>query len=226
MGVNCLLTVDATHVQHLPVRSLVERDTFNRLILRGLVPAGEHTKKEVNTMRKRTITKWWLWGLGIGVGGVILATVMAIVMASHIVDLTAGNRNFVPDSFFWTTIIFLALGGIACCGGSIVQLVAQIGALFNTHHLANQAWFRGLLWSIIISNLLLFVTLGLQFGLGFSGNASAGLVWPGYVVAALIGFVSMVCYLVAGPDGMVDQPGESTADRAAEGARTDGLVQA
>lgn len=177
-------------------------------------------------MRKRTITKWWLWGLGIGVGGVILATVMAIVMAAHIVDLTAGNKNFVPDSFFWTTIILLALGGIACCGGSIVQLVAQIGALFNTHHLANQAWFRGLLSSIIIGNLVLFVTLGLQFGLGFSGNAYAGLVWPGYVVAALIGFVSMVCYLVAGPDGMVDQQSRSTAGRAAEGARTDGLVQA
>ncbi len=177
-------------------------------------------------MRKRTITKWWLSGLGIGVGGVILATVMAIVMSAHLVDLTPGNRNFVPDSFFWTTIILMILGGIACCGGSLVQLVAQIGAVFNTHHLANQAWFRGLLWSIIAGNLVLFVTLGLQFGLGFSGNAYAGLVWPGYVVAGLIGFVSMVSYLVAGPDGMVDQPSESTAGRAAADAGAEGLAQA
>jgi len=176
-------------------------------------------------MRKRTITKWWLSGLGIGVGGVILATVMAIVMAAHIVDLTAGNRNFVPDSFFWTTIIFLALGGIACFGGSLVQLVAQIGAIFNTHHLANRAWFRALLSSIIAGNLVLFATIGLQFGLGFSGNVSAGLVWPGYVVAALIGLVSMLCYLVAGPDGMANQPGKSVRSSAAEVAPTEGLAQ-
>lgn len=177
-------------------------------------------------MRKRTIIKWWVSGLGIGLGGVILATVMAVVMAAHIVDLSAGNRNFVPDSFFWTTIILLALSGIACCAGSLVQLVAQIGAIFNTHHLANRAWFRALLASIIAGNLVLFATIGLQSGLGFSGNVYAGLVWPGYVVAALIGLVSMLCYLVAGPDGMAIQPGESTLGPTAEVTPTEGLVQA
>ncbi|HEU0003619.1 MAG TPA: hypothetical protein VFQ36_22115, partial [Ktedonobacteraceae bacterium] len=84
-------------------------------------------------MHKRTITKWWIWGLGIQVAGVILSTVMALVMTAHIVDLTTGNRDFVPDSFFWTTIGLMILGGIVFCGGSIVQLVAQIGAIFNTH---------------------------------------------------------------------------------------------
>lgn len=176
-------------------------------------------------MKKRTILKWWVSGLGIGVGGLILATVMAIVMSAHIVDLTAGNRNFVPDSFFWTTIIFLALGGIACCAGSLVQLVAQIGAIFNTHHLANRAWFRALLSSIIAGNLVLFATIGLQFGLGFNGNVYAGAVWPGYVVAALIGLVSMLCYLVAGPDGMANQPGESVRIPATH-AGSEGLAQA
>ena len=176
-------------------------------------------------MKKRKILKWWVSGLGIGVGGLILTTVMAIVMSAHIVDLTAGNRNFVPDSFFWTTIIFIALGGIACFAGSLVQLVAQIGAIFNTHHLANQAWFRALLSSIIAGNLVLFATIGLQFGLGFSGNVYAGAVWPGYVVAALIGLVSMLCYLVAGPDGMANQPGESVRIPAAH-AGSEGLAQA
>lgn len=194
--------------------------------MRGLVPAGEHTKKEVNTMQKRTIIKWWLSGLVIQVGGVILATVMVIVMAAHIVDLTAGNRSFVPDGFFWTTIVLLILGGIVFCGGSLAQLVAQIGAVFNTHHLANQTWFRGLLWSTIAGNLVLFVTLGLQLGLGSSGSVAAGFVWPGYVVGGLIEFVSMVSYLVAGPDGMAGKPSESTIGRAAADAGTEGLVQA
>src|SRR5579864_1453892 len=61
----------AASKQHLSMTSLVRRDTFNRLIAPGLVPAGEYTKKEVNTMQKRTIIKWWVWGLIIQVAGVI-----------------------------------------------------------------------------------------------------------------------------------------------------------
>jgi hypothetical protein len=126
----------------------------------------------------------------------------------------------------WTAIGLLILGGIACFGGSLVQLVAQIGALFNTHHLADQTWFRGLLWSSIAGLAVSFVTLGLQLGLGFSGSGAAGLVWPGYVVGGLIGFVLMVSYMVAGPDGEASQPGESTAGRAAADAGAGGLAQA
>jgi hypothetical protein len=177
-------------------------------------------------MRKRTITKWWLWGLAAGVGGGILATVFALVMAAHIVDLTAGNRSFVPDSFFWAMIVLIVLSGIVSCGGNIAQLVAQIGAVFNTHRLADKTWFHGLLWGILVGYLVLFVTLGLQIGFGSSGSVVAGFVWPGYVAAGLIGFIVMVSYLVAGPDGLVDQPSESTAGRAAADARTAGLVQA
>ena len=177
-------------------------------------------------MQKRTIIKWWVAGLVIGVGGVILATIMSIVMAAHIVDLTTGNRSFVPDSIFWTTIFFLILGCLVICGGSLAQLVAQIAAVFNTHHLANQTWFRALLWSAIAGNLVLFVTLGLQFGLSSSGSVAAGFVWPGYVVAGLIGLVSMLSYLVAGPDGMAAKPGESPIGRAAADGGTEGLVQA
>ncbi len=194
--------------------------------MRGLVPVGENTEKEVNTMTKRTITKWWIWGMVAGVGGGILATVIALVMAAHIVGLTAGNRSFVPDSFFWVTIILLVLCGIVFCGGNIAQLVAQIGAVFNTHRLADHTWFRGLLWGILVGYLVLFVTLGLQVGFGVSGSIAAGFVWPGYVAASLIEFVVMVSYLVAGPDGMAGKLSESTAGRAAEVARTEGLMQA
>ena len=103
--------------------------------------------------------------------------------------------------------------------------MAQIGAIFNTHHLANRAWFRAPPSSIIAGNLVLFATIGLQFGLGFNGNVYAGAVWPGYVVAALIGLVSMLCYLVAGPDGMANQPGESVRIPATH-AGSEGLAQA
>lgn len=173
-------------------------------------------------MHKRTITKWWIWGLGIQVAGVILSTVMALVMAAHIVDLTTGNRDFVPDSFFWTTIGLMILGGIVFCGGSIVQLVAQIGAIFNTHRLENKTWFHVLLSSAIAGNVVLFITLGLQFGLGSSGSGAAGFVWPGYVVGGLIGLVSMLCYLVAGPDSLESQLSKSGA----EVAGAEGLAQA
>jgi hypothetical protein len=191
-----------------------------------MVPVDEYTKKEVNTMTKRSITKWWIWGMVAGVGGGILAVVIVFVMAAHIVAVTAGNRSFVPDPFFWTTIILIVLSGIVFCGGNIAQLVSQIGALFNTHRLADHTWFRGLLWGILVGYLVLFVTLGLQFGFGFNGSMVAGFVWPGYIAASLIEFVVMVCYVVAGPDGMASKLTESTAGRAAKGAGAEGLMQA
>ena len=59
-------------------------------------------------------------------------------------------------------------------------------------------------------------------GLGSSGNGAVGLVWPGYVLGGLIEFVSMVSYLVAGPDGMAVTSGESPA----KATVSEGLVQA
>ncbi len=177
-------------------------------------------------MAKRSITKWWIWGMVAGVGGGILATIIALVMVAHIVALTAGNRPFYPDALFWTTIILLVLSGIVFCGGNIAQLVAQIGAVFNTHRLADKTWFRGVLWGILVGYVVLFVTLGLQIGFGSSGSMVAGFVWPGYVAASLIEFVVMVSYLVAGPDGTAGKLTESTAGRAAEDARIEGLMQA
>ncbi|HEU0003081.1 MAG TPA: hypothetical protein VFQ36_19365 [Ktedonobacteraceae bacterium] len=69
---------------------------------------------------------------------------------------------------------------------------------------------------------MLFITLGLQFGLGSSGSGAAGFVWPGYVVGGLIGLVSMLCYLVAGPDSLESQLSKSGA----EVAGAEGLAQA
>jgi len=159
-------------------------------------------------MAKRTITKWWIWGLVVSTVGVMLAGVLVFVILAHASDLTGGFRySFVPDGFFWTTISLFLLSGIVCGGGYIAQVVAQIGALFNTHRLADKTWFRVLLWGTIVGYLVIFVTLGLQLGFAFSNSVATAFVWPGFAVGALIGWIVMVCYLAAGPDGMaVQQP--------------------
>lgn len=158
-------------------------------------------------MLKGKITRWWMWGLvAMAVGGILSAAMLFVTLA-HARDLTDGFRSsFVPDGFFWTTISLFVLSGIVCCVGYIAQVVAQIGALFNTHRLADQTWFRVLLWGTIIGYLVIFVTLGLQLGFAFSGSIATAFVWPGFVVGVLIEEILMICYLVAGPDGMAGKP--------------------
>jgi hypothetical protein len=159
-------------------------------------------------MAKRTITKTWIWGSVVMNAAGILAGVSCMVWLAHVVNVMAGTRHgYVPDSFFWAMIGLVTLWGIVAVGGYIAQVVAQIGALFNTHRLADKSWFRVLLWSTIVGYLLIFVTLGVQLALVFSRSAYAPFVWPGYAVGGLIEWTVMVCYLAAGPDGMaVQQP--------------------
>jgi hypothetical protein len=181
-------------------------DNLNKLIMRGLVPVGENTWKEVSNMAKRTITKWWMWGLvALAVGG-ILGTVMIFVEVAHAGGFTPGKRSFVPDSFFWTMISLIVLSYIVAGCGAIAQLVAHIGALFNTYRLADKTWFRGLLWGTIAGYVVLFVTLGLQLAFVFSNSVATAFVWPGFAVGGLIEWIVMVSYLVAGPDGMAGKP--------------------
>jgi hypothetical protein len=153
-------------------------------------------------MVKRTITKWWIWGLVVMIAGGILSAVISIVMVAHIVNVTAGHRYFVPDNFFWTTIVFMMLGGIVAGCGYFVQLVTWIGALFNTHRLADKTWFKVLLWGGIVGYLVVLLTLGLTIGRWWY----TAVVWPGYVVGGLIGWGVMLPYLIAGPDTMVGEP--------------------
>jgi len=152
--------------------------------MRGLVPVGENTEKEVSNMAKRTITKTWIWGLVTMAVGGILAGVISIVMVAHIGDGTAGFRyNYVPDSLFWTMIGLIVLCSIAVICGIAAQFVAWIGAILNTNRLADKTWFNLLLWGGIAG----IVTSSI-FGLG-----------------ALFGWGMMIAYLVAGPDGMAIQ---------------------
>ncbi len=136
-------------------------------------------------MAKRTITVWWVVGAVVMVVGLILALASSLALAAHIGDITKNFRSsFVPDSYFWTTISLIVLGGIAVVGGIAVQFVAWIGAVMNTNRLADKTWFNALLWGGIVG-----IVTGPLFGLG-------ALFWGGVMIA----------YLVAGPDGMAVQP--------------------
>jgi hypothetical protein len=135
-------------------------------------------------MTKSTITRTWLAGLVALAFGLVVAGISIGLMLGYGGTFTqTGTENgyqFVPnfDSFFWTTVGVTIAGFSVVLLGGLVQLVAWIGALINTYRLQDKVWFVVLLAGGILS---------LAFG--------------------LIGFASMVAYLVAGPDGMaVRQP--------------------
>lgn len=111
------------------------------------------------------------------VGLIIFGVAMGLMFAfgGQYVAAASGNNYFVPttDSFFWTTVGFMILGGVIAIGGAIAQLVAWIGALVNTYALQDRTWFVVLLAGGLI---------GLAFG--------------------LVQFAVMIAYVIGGPDGM------------------------
>ena len=139
-------------------------------------------------MTKRTITIWWLTGIGVMIVGGLLALFTALGLASHIGAFTAANyqyANYVPDGTFWVLVSFIILGGLAILGGIVVQLVAWIGAVINTNRLVDKTWYNVLLWCGVAAIVLTLLT------------------GP---VGALFGWVLMIVYLVGGPDSMVREP--------------------
>ena len=138
-------------------------------------------------MTKRTITITWLVGIGVMIGGGLLALFTALALASHIGAFTNNFQpgvTYVPDSTFWALVSFVILGGIAVLGGIVAQFVAWIGAVLNTNRLVDRTWFNVLLWCGVAGIVLNFIG-------GFG---------------ALLGWVLMIVYLVGGPDGMAEQP--------------------
>ena len=138
-------------------------------------------------MTKRTITITWLVGIGVMIGGGLLALFTALALASHIGAFTNNFQpgvTYVPDSTFWALVSFTILGGIAILGGIVAQFVAWIGAVINTNRLVDRTWFNVLLWCGVAGIVLNFIG-------GFG---------------ALLGWVLMIVYLVGGPDGMAVEP--------------------
>jgi hypothetical protein len=138
-------------------------------------------------MTKRTITIWWLTGVGVMIAGGLLALFTALGLASHIGALTANYQytNYVPDSIFWALVSFIVLGGIAVLGGIVAQIVAWIGAVLNTHQLVDKTWYNVLLWCGVAAIVLTLLT---------------------GILGALFAWVLMIVYLAGGPDGMVREP--------------------
>ena len=134
-------------------------------------------------MTKSTITKIWIAGLLVLVAGLLVGGAgVGLMLASggQFTPAPSGNGyEFVPrlDGVFWTTISLMLVGFTAAVVGGIMQLAAWIGALVNTYQLQDRTWF-----AVLLAGGL----LGLAFG--------------------LVGFATMVAYVVAGPDGMAVRP--------------------
>jgi hypothetical protein len=135
---------------------------------------------EVIYMTKLMITKTWIGGLVAFAAGIVVAIVGVFLMLGYGGTFTqiagTNNFNFVPNlnGFFWVTVGLMVSGGVIGLVGSLVQFAAWIGGLVNSYRLPGKAWFLVLL-------------LGGLLSFGF----------------APIGFVAMVAYVIAAPDGML-----------------------
>jgi len=130
-------------------------------------------------MKKSTVVKTWIGGIVVLAAGLLVAGLATGLMLAYggtfTYSATTSGYDFVPvlDGFFWSMVGLIVVGGVLAAAGGLVQLVAWIGALVNTYQVPDKTWF-----AIVLGGGV----LGLFFG--------------------LIGFASMVAYLVAGRDGM------------------------
>lgn len=129
-------------------------------------------------MTKSTITKTWIGGLATFGAGVVATMVGVFLMLAYggtFTQVVGTNKyDFQPDmsGFFWVTIALIVTGSLIAFVGTIIQLVAWVGAVVNSYALPERTWFAALLAGGV---------LGLAF--------------------APIGFAVMVAYVVAAPDG-------------------------
>jgi hypothetical protein len=111
-------------------------------------------------MTKETITRTWLAGIvAIAVGLVITGVAAGLMLAygGTFVRAPSGNGyDFDPnlDGTFWSTIVFIGLGGLLAFCGIVVQFVAWIAALVNSYQLQDKTWF-------LLTLLLGLIGLGL-----------------------------------------------------------------
>jgi hypothetical protein len=98
-------------------------------------------------MRKTTITKVWLGGItAIALGLVAMGIAVGAVFCSAGTFTTGPEGqiySFTPreDSYFWSLIAVVIVGGLAALAGAIAQFIAWIGAIVNSYHLADRMWF-------------------------------------------------------------------------------------
>jgi len=116
-------------------------------------------------MAKRTITIWWVAG----------SIVMFVgFFGSFFVAAATNSGN--PLNGQSAPLLFLSL--IVAFSGVMLQLVAWIGALFNSYSLADKLWFHVLLWLGIV-----------------------GIVTSPIVIGGLLWWALMLVYLIGAADG-------------------------
>lgn len=148
-------------------------------------------------MKKATVVKTWLSGLAVLLAAGAVASIATVAWLGHVAGVTADGSSYQPDSFFWTTVVIWWAAGLAAVAGIAIQVAAWIGAVMNTHRLADKTWFNVLLWLGIVG-----IVTSPVFGLG-----------------AVLWWVVTITYMIAGPDTMAVQPraGASPTGLAAAG---------
>ena len=134
-------------------------------------------------MTKSTITRLFVGGVVAVIAGLFLLIASALIALFSGAFVIEGSDvvgiNATPQS--WIFVLLGTIGVLGLIGGSIVGLVAWIGALINTAQLTDKTWF------------VLLLILGL-----FS-----------------FGFVAMLAYVIAGPDGTQVQAQQPTQSQQA-----------
>ncbi|MGT2461902.1 hypothetical protein [Sinomonas atrocyanea] len=131
-------------------------------------------------MTKGIITRTWIWGIiGMGIGLVVAGVATAIMLAygGTYVNARSGNGyDFVPTpgGTFWSTVVFICVGGLIALGGIIAQFVAWVGALVNSYQLPDKMWFLlTLLLGLIGFGLVVMIVYLIAAPEGYPGNARA-----------------------------------------------------
>ncbi len=134
-------------------------------------------------MTKRTIVKLWLWGEAVLIPGAILIPSSFTAFLAHIDSLHASGRayDFFSDGYSQTMVVLVALGCIVAVTAVVLQFVAWIGAVTNTRRLADETWFKLLLWIGILGLATIPLSIGAFISLGL-----------------------MLAYMVGGPDALAD----------------------
>lgn len=115
--------------------------------------------------------------------------VAGVLIPSGIAGLAA--HGSASDGYGKTMIALIALGGVSAWCGFVLQVVSWAGAVLNTKHLSDESWFR----SLVLIGVIGILTIPM-LGLG-------ALAFEGVLMA----------YVVAGPDGLSDQPRVTTPDK-------------
>lgn len=128
-------------------------------------------------MTKRTIGIWWIAGTVAALAGTAGALLVAY-------GTNPGNALHGQSG---TAVALLVASFVVLGGGGVALLVAWVGALVNTHLLADRTWFNRLLWLGIV-----------------------GLVLSPIVVGGLLSWGLLLAYLRNGPDATAVQPPVAT----------------